>query len=208
MGRPSRRAAHGFTLVEVLLALTTLATVVLLAGSALRIGLRAWEASQRRVDAQQETRALVEVIGAAIEGAHPYRGRRGSAPERVVLFEGDPGEVRLVTTAPPLSLDAPSAPFHALVLGQPSGGRLRLVERMVPAEEPFADAPGAVLSASVSRLQLAYRDENGAWQERWDGATADGLPTAVRVELTLGEGARARVLPPLIVPIALGKRAP
>lgn len=188
--------------------MSTLAAVVLLAGTALRVGLRAWEAGQRRVESQQETRALIDVIGEAIEGAHPYRGRRGQAPERVVLFEGEPEEIRLVTTAAPLTLDAPAAPFHALVLGQQPEGRLRLVERVVPAEEPFADAPGTVLSRSVSRLRLAYRDQDGAWQERWDGAAADGLPTAVRVELTFGEGEHARTLPPLVITIALGKHTP
>lgn len=205
---PGARGAHGFTLIEVIIALSTMAAVVLMAAAALRVGLRAWEAGQRRVETQQETRALVEIIGEAIEGAHPYRGRRGLAPERVVLFEGEPEEIRLVTTAPPLTLDAPGMPFHALVLGQQPEGRLRLVERLVPAEEPFPDVPGTVLSRSVSRLHLAYRDPEGAWQDRWDGAAQGGLPTAVRVELTLGEGERALTLPPLIVSIALGKRTP
>jgi type II secretory pathway component PulJ len=198
----------GLTLVEVLLAVSTLAVVALLAAGALRVGLRAWEAGQRYADAHQETRALVEVLTETLQGAYPYRARRGGSPERRVLFEGEPGEVRFVTTAAPLALDVPAAPFHAVVLGRSGSGRLRMLERLVPAESPFEDGAEAVLSPTVADVRLAYRDESGAWQERWDGGAAAGLPTAVRLELTLGAGDRTRALPPIIVPIALGKRTP
>ena len=51
---------------------------------------------------------------------------------------------------------------------------------------------------------LAYRDEDGMWQERWDAKEAGGLPTAVRVELAFGAG---RTGPVLVVPLPLGKRS-
>lgn len=205
---PARLAAdrQGLTLVEVTLALSTLAAVVLVATGALRVGLRAWEAGHRQADAQQETRALVELLTEAFDGAFPYRGRLGPGPERVVWFEGEEEEVRFVTTAPPLALEG-TTPFHAVVLGRAtSPERLRVLERLLPAEAPFADGAEAVLARGVARLRLAYRDENGAWQARWDGRAAGGLPAAVRLELTLGNGDHARTLPPVVVPIALGKR--
>lgn len=199
-----RGSGRGFTLVEVMLALSILAVVVLLATAALRVGLRAWETGQRRVDVQQESRALVELVSEALAGAFPYQGRLGLNPERVVLFEGEPGEVRFVTSAPPLVLDAPAAPFHAVILGRKEPDGLRLTERLVPAEEPFAPGPEHVLSRSVTRFTLAYRDESGAWRERWDGREAGGLPTAVRLELVVGS--LARTAPAIVVALPLGKR--
>ena len=197
---------RGFTLIEIVLALSTLAVVVLLATAALRIGLRAWEAGQRRADLQQESRALVELVGEALAGATPYRGRPGLGPERVVLFEGEPEEVRFVTSALPLTLEAPAVPFHAVVLGRKGDDALRLVERLVPADEPFAPGPERVLSRSVTRFNLAYRDETGAWQERWDAKEAGGLPTAVRFELRVGSATQAT--PAVVVPLPLGKQGP
>lgn len=197
---------RGFTLIEIVLALSTLAVVVLLATAALRIGLRAWEAGQRRADLQQESRALVELVGEALAGATPYRGRVSLSPERVVLFEGEPEEVRFVTSAPPLTLEAPAAPFHAVVLGRKGDDALRLVERLVPAEEPFAPGPERVLSRSVTRFTLAYRDEAGAWQERWDANEAGGLPTAVRFELRVGSALQGT--PAVVVLLPLGKSGP
>jgi general secretion pathway protein J len=206
-GRPRgpRADARGFTLIEVVLALAILATVVLLGTAALRTGLRSWEAGQRRADAQQEMRALVELLGEALAGAYPYRGR-GRGTERPVLFEGEAEEVRFVTTAPPLALDGDPVPFHAVVLGLGERGELRLVEHVVPAEDPFAPGPGMTLSRAVTRFRLQYQDGAGAWQEEWVGRDAEGLPAAVRLELTVGSGGGARALPPLVVPLALGKR--
>ncbi len=202
----ARTEARGFTLVEVVLAMSTLAVVALLATAALRVSMRAWEAGERRAELQQETRAVAELVGQALAEAYPYRDQAALGTERPVLFEGEPDEVRFVTTAPPLFLDAPEAPFHAVVLRRGEGSELRIVERLVPAETPFAPDRGILLSGAVTRLHLEYRDEAGEWRERWDGRTAGGLPTAVRVALTIGAGARAHELPSLVVPLALGKR--
>ena len=123
-----------------------------------------------------------------------------------MLFQGEPEEVRFVTTAPPLALEA-AAPFHAVTLGRSAPDRLRVVERLLPADEPFGDGAQVVLSRAVARFRLRYRDETGRWQERWDGKTAAGLPTAIRVELTVREGGRSRSVAGFLVPIVLGKRA-
>jgi general secretion pathway protein J len=204
--RPSPRAdGHGFTLLEVILAVSILAVVVLLATTALRVGLRAWEVGQRRVDRQQESRALVEVVSESLAGAFPYSGRIGDNPDRVVLFQGDREEVRFVTSAPPITLDAPAAPFHAVVLGRKGEDSLRLIERLVPNDDPFSPGVERVLSRSVTRFTLAYRDDTGAWQDTWDGREAGGLPTAIRFDL--GIGGLATTGPSVIIALPLGKQA-
>jgi general secretion pathway protein J len=203
--RAGPRGAGGFTLIEVMLAVSILAVVVLLATASLRVGLRAWEAGQRRADLQQENRALIELLSESLAGAFPYQGRLGENPERVVLFQGESEEVRFVTSAPPLALDAPAAPFHAVVLGRKGEDGLRLIERLVPTDDPFALGPERVLSWSVTRFTLAYRDESGQWQESWDGRDAGGLPTAIRFELAVGGLARAA--PAVVIALPLGKRA-
>jgi general secretion pathway protein J len=199
------RDGGGFTLLEVILAVSILAVIVVLATAALRVGLRAWESGQRRADLQQENRALVELVSDTLAGAAVYRGRSGLSPERVILFEGEPEELRFVTSAPPLTLDAPIAPYHAVVLGRKGQETLRLVERLVPSDEPFAPGPERVLSRSVTRFTLAYRDEEGVWQDKWDAREAGGLPTAVRVELTVA--GLPRTTPALVVMLPMGKQA-
>ena len=196
------------TLLEIVLALSILAVVALLLTGTLRVGVRAWEAGERQAGLQQETRAVVELITEALGGAYPYRGASGLGVERVVLFDGDPSEVRFVTTAAPLGLDAPDAPFHAVTLGRAGGDRLRVVERLVPAQEPFTEGTTTTLSRAVTDFRLQYRDANGAWLDRWDGKTEAGLPTAVRVDVTIqapGRTQGTQGIPSLLVPIPLGK---
>ncbi len=201
------RNTGGMTLLEILLAFTILAVIVVVLITSLRVGVRAWETGERRAASQQEVRAMIELLTEALSTAVPYRGRLGDGLNRVVLFEGERDEVHWVTTEPPLVLDAPAAPFHAVTLRYTSDGELRLTERLVPAEEPFGDTPHIVLSRSVSALRLEYRDDQGAWQSRWEKAT-NALPTAVRVELTIREPGRGNErTAAFVVPLALGKGA-
>jgi hypothetical protein len=81
---------------------------------------------------------------------------------------------------------------------------LRLVERLVPTDEPFPSGPERMLSRSVTSFTLAYRDEAGAWQERWNAGEAGGLPTAVRFELRVGSAVQA--MPAVVVSLPLGKQ--
>jgi general secretion pathway protein J len=209
MNRRHERLAdtRGMTLLEILLAFTILAVIVVVLVTSLRIGVRAWEAGERRAAGHQEVRAMIELLTEALATAFPYRGRLGDGLSRVVLFEGEADEVRWVTTAPPLLLDAPAVPFHAVTLRYTNEGELLLTERLVPTDEPFGDEPHIVLSRSVSALRLEYRDDQGSWQSRWEKAN-NALPTAVRVGLTVREPGRGTErAAAFVVPLALGKSA-
>jgi general secretion pathway protein J len=202
----SRRGQAGMTLLEVIVAITILSVIVgvLLAG--LRVGVRAWEAGERRAAAQQELRAVIELLTEALATAAPYRGRLGDGLDRVTLFQGESEEIRFVTTAPPLMLDVPAAPFHAVTVRRTSDDQLRLVERMVPADEPFGqDGARAVLSRAVTGFKVEYRDGEGAWVDRWDPRNTRGLPSAVRVALTVRPKGQNERTATFVVPIALSR---
>lgn len=201
------RDPRGFTVLEILLAFSILAVIAVVLAGSLRVGLRAWEAGERQATLQQEIRVIVELVTEALSAAHPYRGQLASNPQRVVLFQGEADKVSFVTAAPPLVLNVPAAPFHAVTLSLTADGELRVVERLVPAEEPFAEGPHVVLSRSVSAFRLQYLNDNGLWQDRWDGQTAAALPAALRIELTVRLQGRSETLPTFLVPIHLGKSA-
>lgn len=202
-----RRDDWGLTLIEVTLAFSILAVIVVVLAGSLRVGTRAWEAGERQTATRQELRALVELLTETLGSAYPYKGRLGLAPERVVLFQGEADELRFVTAAAPLVLDAPAAPFHAITLRRADDDRLLWVERLVPAEEPFGETPETVLSRAVTGLRLQYLDDKGAWLDRWDGREAAALPAAVRFELSIRDRGRSVALPAFAVPLPLGKSA-
>jgi len=148
---------------------------------------------------------VVDLVSEALAAAYPYRGRLGGGLDRVLLFEGEAEEVRFVTSAPPLALDTAGLPFHAVRLGRADEDRLRLVERVVPTDEPFGEGAEVALSRAVTGFRLEYRNASGEWVDRWDARTAAGLPAAIRVELVVRDGDRTQAVPPFAVPLALGR---
>jgi type II secretion system protein J len=196
------------TLVEVLIAITILATVVVLMASALRVGARAWEAGEKRAGYQQEVRAIVELLTDALSSAFPYQGRIGEGQERGILFAGEEDEVRFVTSMPPMFLEAPAVPFHAVTLRHAADDReLRVTERLVPNDEPFGEDPHVVLSRVIEAVRFGYRDDEGNWQDRWE-RNRNALPLAIKVELAVrdpGRGTRSVVF---VVPVLMGRADP
>jgi general secretion pathway protein J len=199
------RDAAGLTLIEVLIAITILAAIVVLMASALRVGARAWEAGEKRAAAQQEVRAIVELLTDALSGAFPYQGRLGEGEERGILFVGEADEVRFVTSLPPLFLEAPAVPFHAVTLRHVADDReLRVTERLVPNDEPFGEDPHMVLSRGIETLRFEYRDDEGNWQDRWE-RNRNALPVTIKVELTLRDAGRGERTVVFMVPVLMGK---
>jgi general secretion pathway protein J len=199
------RDAAGLTLIEVLIAITILAAIVVLMASALRVGARAWEAGEKRAAAQQEVRAIVELLTDALSGAFPYQGRLGEGEERGILFVGEADEVRFVTSLPPLFLEAPAVPFHAVTLRHVADDReLRVTERLVPNDEPFGEDPHMVLSRGIETLRFEYRDDEGNWQDRWE-RNRNALPVTIKVELTLRDPGRGERTVIFMVPVLMGK---
>ena len=134
--------ARGFTLIEIVLAVSILAVVVLLATSALRVGLRAWEAGQRRVGSPAGESRPRRAGQRGPGGRVSVPGPPGPEPaaRRAVRGGGGRGALRHERAAArPRRADRPVPCGGPRAARDPT--RLRLVERVVPTEEPFAAGP-------------------------------------------------------------------
>lgn len=202
-----RPGARAFTLLELLIALGIVGVLLAVAFAGLRIGLTAWQRGEDHAEADQHVRSLMLTLASALDGAHPYRGPRGEAPERVLLFEGTLDRVALVTQTPPLPSPAPIA-FTAVVIaldaGEPAGLVVR--QRVLPNWNPFTEAETVLHDPAVTALALRYLDADGVWQETWDAAASRSLPLAVSADITLERHGPPRRLPILIVPLRASGR--
>jgi general secretion pathway protein J len=200
-GRDSQR---GFTLLELLIALAIVGALLAIAFGGLRVALAAWAQGEDRAEAHQHLRSIALVLGRGIGAAYPYRASLGQSPELSVLFRGTAERVELVTQAAPLP-DSGAVAFTAVVIELASeseeGPALVVRQRVLPNREPFAEAPVVLRDPAVYQLALAYLDQQGNWQEEWDGEAQETLPRAVRITVATRGSGRVETTLPLTVPL-------
>ena len=191
---------RGFTLLEVVIALTIAGTLLAIAFGGLRVALSAWRKGEDRAEAHQHARTLQTMLARSIGAAYPYRIAAEESPESLVQFEGSPDRLSFVTLAAPVPLPAPIA-FTAVRLGLDRGDEAGLVvrERALPNREIWTNAAPVLRDAAVTTLEFRYLRPDGGWENRWDGASEAGLPAAVQVSLGTTLEGHSAVPPPITV---------
>ncbi|HEV2056594.1 MAG TPA: prepilin-type N-terminal cleavage/methylation domain-containing protein [Methylomirabilota bacterium] len=197
---PSRQ--RGFTLVEVVIALTIVATLLVVMFGSLRVGLAAWQRGDERAEVLERARSITQIVTRTLGAAHPYMTAPQGREAPRLLFEGAPDRVAFVTAVPPFPTAAPIA-FTAVTLSQDAGPvpGLAVRQKPLPNEEPFdRGLQPALVDGTVSDVRFRYlRESDRVWTERWDAAQEKALPLAVEITLTIVQAGRSAPQPPLIV---------
>jgi general secretion pathway protein J len=203
MSRARSAGAHGFTLVELLVALTLLGLLMVALFGGLQLGARAWETTGERLDDSARLQLVQDFLRTRISQAYPLEiaGETGTPG---LAFSGAPDRLTFVTALPQHL--APG--LHLLTLGlveRDDRAHLLLTWRPVAAgneAEGEAAARERVLLHDVAGLELAYFGAAGsreppAWYSFWDGA---GMrqPELIRLRVTFPAGDR-RHWPDLVV---------
>ncbi|HET7873910.1 MAG TPA: type II secretion system protein GspJ [Methylomirabilota bacterium] len=199
----TRAGARGFTLLELLLALSIVATMLVILFAGVGVGFKAWRQGEARAEGLQRERGLAQLLARPLAAAFPYLGPADRGGARVIRFEGEPDRLSFVTAAPPVPL-SPAIAFTAVTLAMERQGApgLAIREKALPNLDPFGPARPAVVDPAVTGLRFRYLREPGApWQERWDAAQERGLPRAVEITVTTAETGQLRPQPPIVVTI-------
>jgi general secretion pathway protein J len=196
-----RQRQSGFTLLEMLVAVTVLSVLAVLVYGMLRIGMRSWEAGSERIASSDLTRIGWHYVHASLAAAASPPSRLPDDPG--IHFIGSPDSLEFVSELPAW---LGGGGLHALRLSladSPDGrdGRLELEARpMIAYDDPDldpAELPRAVLADDVGRLAFAYfgvdaRGGGPAWLDTWSGR--ESLPLLVRMEVELADGSAWPVL--------------
>lgn len=179
----SRVRPAGFTLIEVVIALTLVAALLAVTFSGLRVGLAAWRQGDARAERLQRVRSLNQLLVRAVGGAHPYRVDAAGPEPAPLAFQGERDRLAFVTARPPVPLPAPIA-FTAVSLAlEPTGLTVR--EAALPSRDLFGALVPVLADPSVAAVRFRYlRGEDRTWAERWDAAAEQALPAAVEITLT------------------------
>ena len=191
-----RRSQAGFTLLELVIALTLLALMSGVLYGALGFAGRSWEGGEAKAEATAGMRLTHEFLRAQIEGQHPLRMHK--IAEFPLLFTGRSDEVRFAAPLPP-RISGGGIWYYRLAAVR-EGDRERLVlQRTVPDLEAaslpeFDRAERSILAEDIAELRIGYlgRDQGAAntmaptWRDRWDDRNR--LPLLVRIDVTPRRG--------------------
>ena len=190
-----RSAEHGFTLIEVMIALAIFAMIAVAGVSILSFSVRAGAAADSRLDGSAALARTVALLSADLGQAvdRPTRDEGGAVRP---AFTGEDG-----AAATPMlalvhggwsNLDGSARPGLQKVAYRLDNGAL---ERIAwPQLDGAAPLAPAVLMTGVADVRLRYRLA-GAWSDRWDATrTGAALPQAAEVTIVRRDGTSWREL--------------
>jgi general secretion pathway protein J len=183
----------GFTLLELLIALTIVALIVVVIFGALRISIRAWEKGEKDVDIRQRQRVVLDLIKRQLASTcvSDVWGR----DQNLVSLKGDSKSIEFVSHIPmtPGNRFGPVYVQYA-VKPEKEGNKehLTFYERSIalpdkstgkPDEGDFSELLPGMKSIVFEYLKERPGEEASMWQKSWDPAADKGVPRAVRVTL-------------------------
>ena len=196
--------ARGFTLVEVVLALTIFALMGAILYGALALGQKAVERSQVSFEKNQQLRAFADLAATYIRSSHPYRA---TPQDPAICYAGEESNLTFVS-ASSLALGGRGMALVRVSWQEGEGGEGALT---LSEELPVRDCQGAgeggqrnsvVLRKGIKQLRFAYLDPQGdgdQWEERWDATERKVLPRAVRLSYRTDAGKEVRWTFPIMV---------
>lgn len=198
----------GFTLLEVMLALTLFALLGTILYGAIALGHGAVGKSERSFEKNQELRSTVDLVGGYIRSSYPYRM---SQQDPTFFYQAEETELSFISSFSLAMGGRGMAKIRLFWEGQNGEEGVLKLEEQIPVR--LADENGGggythsvVIRDRVSAFRLAYLDtktEQEEWVEKWDTAEHKTLPRAVRVNFrTPREGEVEWVFPVMMSVLA------
>jgi general secretion pathway protein J len=181
MATTDNRSRNGFTLLELLIALTVLGFLFVGLAQGVHFGLLAWATEVHLTSGNDDFNTLDSTLRHMIEVIDP-----GDDID-LAPFAANEAKLDCITALPSAFGATPARRIHATLLVD---GDHRLVLRWQPSARAMSLRPPSPptetgLLRGVSRIELAYWQPGGGWRNTW---RSPDLPTMVRVRLHFPAG--------------------
>jgi len=192
--RENRRTNGGFTLVELLVAMTLIGLLFVALFGGLRFGARVWEAGVDRSEEFAEVEVTQALLRRQLDQLLPLPGL--DQEDQAISFSGD--QERLIFTAPAPSQFGLGGVYYFDLFAERAEQGQRLVLRWQlyrpDRDEPFNDEESQqrTLLENIETVEFSYygdpelfeigeRIDTGEWRERWVEAALPPQLIAVRI---------------------------
>ena len=183
-----RSAEHGFTLVEMLIALAIFGMITAAGVALLSLTVRTQESSQRVLDSLGALRRTGALLGADLGQAAP-RVHRDRVGRPLQAFTGNEGGEAVLLSLVRRGFEDESAFRSSLQRVEYRLREGRLERWRYDAVDGEGRATAMTLLDNVRQVRLRYRDREGLWRARWDPTDPARLPAAVEmVSDSAGQG--------------------
>lgn len=198
----------GFTLVELLLAMTLMSILLALTYSGLRAASRSADQGEKMLATGGEVRAAHQFVRRQLNQMLPLSYEMSDGNDEVrVVFQGDANRIQYVASMPGY-LGAGGPQVQLLELADGTDGKVLQISHALLQEYQEGDLglrdPIPLLEhIQTANFEFLGRDENGeisSWSASWD--TPEMLPIAVRLNIGFDEQIRLQ-WPELVASVRL-----
>jgi len=202
--RGAERRQQGFSLLELVVAITLMGLVLVVLYSGLRLGLNGWDSGERRAEASNRLRSAQEFLRRQLAQSMTVYETNDDRRERFVVFAGRSEGIEFVA---PMPARLGQGGLYRMWI-EMADGQLRLRQRpYLPGNPAAGEERVNVLLEGVSAMEWAYfgpERDNDQESPRWhaDWTSTERRPLLVRLNLTL----RGESWPDLVVALVEGPR--
>ena len=185
------RREDGFTLLELVIALSLLALMAAVLAGSVSLSAKSWDGGEAKAAEVSEMRQAQEFLRGQMTALYPQRMRK--AADLPLMFAGEREEIRYAAALPPRVIEGGVYFFRLSLSGGAEAGEL-VLERTVPAPDAaalpaFDKAERSILARGIAELRIGYfgREPGAAvtdeprWRDRWEDTQR--LPDLVRIEV-------------------------
>lgn len=192
---PVTRALHlrGFTLIEVLIAMTLLSIMVVLLFSSLKICADSWEKGESKITDVNEVAVVYNFFQRHLSVAKPFWNDLSAEQEKTFSFQGKTQSLQFIS-AFPASASRSGLQLFSLDLQKEDNDQV--IKVTITPFFPVAEGEEwhkeeVTLIKRVSDFTLTYfgsddGESEGSWQEQWLGKEV--LPRLVKINIKLENG--------------------
>lgn len=193
-----RRAEQGFTLLEIIIALTLIVMIAAGLWGVMGTSIRAWGKGTQYIDANQRNRATLSMVRRQIASAYNYQVQPDPTTVGGVaypFFTGTESGFQFISLNSLLFEDSPGLTLVTYEFSQGSQGNYSLVEKesrflgQIPdqdnltAQEKMTSVMDGISGCSFEYYDPGDTENTAQWVKEWSGQDRGRLPVAISIEV-------------------------